>query len=74
MKIPIPEKCSVLGISDGYLPQILDPQVTYLHHDGYTLGKMAAQHLIKKINNKFGIHTHEYLILPTNLVIKDSTR
>jgi LacI family transcriptional regulator len=74
MKVPIPEKCSVLGISDGYLPQILDPQVTYLHHDGYTLGKMAAQHLIKKINNKFGINTHEYLILPTNLVVKDSTR
>jgi LacI family transcriptional regulator len=74
MKVPIPEECAVLGISDGYLPQILDPQVSYLHHDGYTLGKMAAQHLIKRINNKSDIQSHEYLILPTELIIKDSTR
>ena len=74
MKVPIPEKCAVLGISDGYLPQILDPQVSYLHHDGYTLGKMAAQHLIKRIDNKFSEQAHEYLILPTELIIKDSTR
>lgn len=72
LNISIPDKCSVLGISDGYLPQILNPQVSYLHHDGYTLGKMAAQHLIKKINNKFSIR--EDLILPTQLVVKNSTK
>jgi LacI family transcriptional regulator len=74
MKISIPERCAVLGISDGYLPQILDPQVSYLHHDGYTLGKMAAQHLIKRINGKSSSDTHEYLIMPTELIIKDSTK
>ena len=74
MKVAIPDKCSVIGISDGYLPQILDPQVTYLHHDGYTLGKMAAIHLIQKMNNKFGITEHECLVLPTELIIKNSTR
>jgi LacI family transcriptional regulator len=74
MKILIPEMCAVLGISDGYLPQILDPQVSYLHHDGYTLGKMAAQHLIKRINGKSSSESHEYLIMPTELIIKDSTK
>ena len=74
LKIEIPNQCSVLGISDGYLPQILDPQVTYLHHDGYTLGKMAAQHLIKKINNKIKIDMHEYLVLPTELIVMKSTK
>jgi LacI family transcriptional regulator len=74
MKISIPERCAVMGISDGYLPQILDPQVSYLHHDGYKLGLMAAQHLIKRINGKSNLESHEYLIMPTELIIKDSTK
>jgi LacI family transcriptional regulator len=74
MKIPIPEKCAVLGISDGYLPQILDPQVTYLHHDGYKLGEMAAKHLIKRINGKLDAAIHEYIIMPTELIVKNSTK
>lgn len=74
MKVAIPESCSVIGMSDGFLPQILDPQVTYLHHDGYTLGKMAANHLIQKMNNKYSATQHECLVLPTELIIKNSTR
>ncbi len=74
MKIAIPEKCSVIGMSDGYLPQILDPQVTYLHHDGYTLGKMAAIHLIQKMNNKYSAALQECLVLPTKLIFQKSTR
>ena len=74
MKVAIPESCSVIGMSDGFLPQILDPQVTYLHHDGYTLGKMAANHLIQKMNNKYSATHHECLVLPTELIIKNSTR
>ena len=74
MKVAIPEACSVIGISDGYLPQILDPQVTYLHHDGYMLGKMAAFHLIQKMNNKYSATKQECLVLPTKLIFQNSTR
>ena len=74
MKILIPEQCSVLGISDGYLPRILDPEMTYLHHDGYTLGKMAATHLIQKIHLKSNETEPERLIIPTELIVKYSTR
>jgi LacI family transcriptional regulator len=74
MKIQIPEQCSVIGFSDGYLPQILDPQVSFLHHDGFALGKMAATHLLKKLTDATISDGQERLILPTELVINHSTR
>ncbi len=74
MNVKIPHECSVIGFSDGYLPRILDPQVTYLHHDGLALGKMAAQYLIEKINNPKRNSLPQQLFLPTKLVIGDSTK
>lgn len=72
MKIQIPEQCSVIGISDGYLPKILDPHVKFLHHDGYALGELAANQLIKKLTMQTIQDVQERLILPTKLVLNHS--
>jgi LacI family transcriptional regulator len=75
LNIKIPENCAIIGFSDGFLPRILTPQVTYLHHDGLALGKLAASHLIQKINKKNGLQSSpERMYLPTQLVIQASTR
>ena len=47
----IPEECSVICISDGFLPYCLHPQVTFLHHDGYEVGRLAAQQMIGLIES-----------------------
>jgi LacI family transcriptional regulator len=70
MKIQIPTVCAVVGISDGYLPRILDPQINYLHHDGFALGKMAALHLLKKLTDTGDNNQQERLFLPTKLIIQ----
>lgn len=74
MKIKIPEQCSVIGISDGYLPKILDPQVSFLYHNGFALGNLAATHLLKKLANPLRNDNQERLLLPTELIIHNSTR
>ena len=74
LKVNIPNECSVISISDGFLPKILDPEVTYLHHDGLNLGKMAAHHIIQKITSKDSKRPHITLMLSTQLVINNSTR
>ena len=74
MKVSIPNDCSVIGISDGYLPKILDPEVTYLHHDGFNLGKMAAHHILQKLKEKDEDSPHMTLMLSTQLVVNQSTR
>ena len=74
LKVRIPEDCSVIGISDGYLPKILDPSLTFLYHDGFALGRMAAKHLIEKLNQSVTENYQKHLILSTELVIGDSTK
>ncbi|MDZ7880912.1 MAG: LacI family DNA-binding transcriptional regulator [Saprospiraceae bacterium] len=74
LKVKIPQECAVIGISDGYLPRILDPEVTYLHHDGFNLGKKAAERLFVRLNQKFEQLGQIDLSCPTALVINKSTR
>ena len=45
----IPEECSIICISDGFLPYCLHPKVTFLHHDGYEVGSLTAQRMLKLI-------------------------
>jgi LacI family transcriptional regulator len=73
LKVKIPEECAVIGISDGYLPRILDPEITFLHHDGYSLGKMAAEQLFVRLNQTFEQAEQISIHLPTPLIIKKST-
>jgi LacI family transcriptional regulator len=74
LKIQIPEECAVIGISDGYLPRILDPEVTFLQHDGFNLGKMATEQLFVRLNQSVQDNQPTTLVLPTTLVINQSTR
>ena len=45
----IPEECSIICISDGFLPYCLFPKVTFLHHDGYEVGRLAAERMLHLI-------------------------
>ncbi len=74
LNVNIPNECSIICMSDGYLPKILDPQVTFLHHDGFALGKLAASHLIDKIQNGDAQDVARHILLPIELVIGNSTR
>lgn len=51
-KLSVPDQCKIIGISDGQLPFILDPPVSFFHHDGFEMGQMAARQLIHRIKNQ----------------------
>jgi LacI family transcriptional regulator len=42
-------QCKIVAISDGLLPGILQVPIAYIHHDGYELGRMAAERLMHRI-------------------------
>lgn len=48
----IPGDCALIGMSDGKLPPFLRPQVSYIRHDGYAVGRAAAQRLCSLIENE----------------------
>ena len=78
----IPEECSVLSISDGYLPTYLDPPVTFIRHSGYTVGRVAAERLCALIDGSEPNHPdtpqddihHRKIVVDTELVVQSSTR
>lgn len=69
----IPEDCSVIGISDGFLPHYLHPKITYLHHSGYEIGRMAARRLLQLIDTPEHLKAERFLA-QTPLVALQSTR
>lgn len=44
-----PEACTLVAISDGLMPQIIDFPVNYFHHNGFELGQLAATNLFRRI-------------------------
>ncbi len=73
----IPEECSIICISDGFLPYCLYPKVTFLHHDGYEVGRITAQRMLKLIEE--GNHPNknskgEVFMVGSPLIELDTTR
>lgn len=73
----IPEECSIICISDGFLPYCLYPKVTFLHHDGYEVGRMTAQRMLKLIEEeRYPDHNRkgEVIMFSPPLMELDTTR
>jgi LacI family transcriptional regulator len=52
MKIEIPAKTSVLTLSDGFLPTLYTPEITYIETSGYKLGKLAFTRMMNCMDGK----------------------
>lgn len=73
----IPGDCAVICISDGFLPYCLQPQVTFLLHDGFEVGRLAAEKLLGLIESgeyKAPGYSGEKLMLQARLVELATTR
>jgi LacI family transcriptional regulator len=52
MKIEIPAKTSVITLSDGFLPTLYTPEITYIETSGYKLGKLAFTRMMNCMDGK----------------------
>ena len=52
MKIDVPSKAGVISLSDGFLPSIYTPEITYIETSGYKLGKLAFTRMMNCIEGK----------------------
>ncbi len=51
MKINYPDKTGIISISDGSLPNLYFPEITYVETSGHKLGKKTFECMISRINN-----------------------
>ncbi len=70
----VPEDFSVIGFDDLDICELLEPRLTSIHNIATRKGRDAAQWLIDVIENSPDKVVSKPILLPTNLVIRDSTR
>jgi LacI family transcriptional regulator len=74
--VKIPEEVSIIGFSNWFLSQITSPSLSTVNQPGLEMGSAAFKLLFEEItNNKNKVPTEFITIeIPTNIVIRDSTR
>jgi LacI family transcriptional regulator len=50
LKLNIPSDVAVISLSDGYLPKLYTPEITYIETSGYKLGKLAFTKMMQCLN------------------------
>ena len=65
MNLRVPEDISVISISNGLIPTLYQPKVTYVETSGFKLGKLAFSQMLSCINN---VSTPEEVTLESMLV------
>jgi len=71
-RVQIPEDCSVVCISDGAVPNIVDPPISYLHHSGYAVGRRAALQLFEHLEATLTRKEAQHIIIPTDFYAQQS--
>ena len=70
----VPQDFSVTGFDDIPLCELIEPRLTSVHNIASRKGKDAAQWLIDVIENGSESVVSRPILLPLNLVLRDSTR
>lgn len=65
MSVKVPEDISITGFDDIELAKVIEPELTTIHVPHKTMGRLAAQMLLKKIEDR--TH-HEAIKLETRIV------
>jgi LacI family transcriptional regulator len=72
--IDIPGECSVICISDGFIPKCYYPEISYLHHDGAGIGREAALRLLDLIESDSSVVIPRQQMVHAELVELESTK
>lgn len=63
--LKIPEDVSVIAISNGFIPGLFTPEITYVETSGYELGKLSMKRMLEQMDNRGSAKS---IILPARLV------
>jgi LacI family transcriptional regulator len=73
LKIKIPQEIALIGYTNTTLADLLNPSLSSVYQPGFEMGQRATQKLLELILAKRPVHEFETLVLPTQLVTRDST-
>lgn len=65
LNLNVPKDVSIIGISNGWIPTLFKPQITYVETSGYKLGKLAFEQMMRRLQNE---ELSENVCVPSLLV------
>lgn len=71
--IRVPQDVSLVGFDDVEAATYVRPQLTTIRQDTHQLGTVAARTLVELIENE-DLLTPQHFVLPTEIIVRDSTR
>lgn len=72
LKLSIPKDISITGMDNLKIARILNPPLTTVAQPVESMGRIAAELLIKNITHG-NVGVHQKIILPTELIVRSST-
>lgn len=72
-KIKVPEDIAVIGFSNEPFSELVTPSISTFIQPGFLMGKKAAELLIQQINNKGKTQKFETILMPTEMIVRDSS-
>lgn len=70
----VPDDVALVGFSDEPFSAVVTPSLSTVKQPGYQMGVQAAQKIIYRIENSQSIIPFEQIVLPTQLIIRESSK
>jgi len=70
----VPDDVALFGFSDEPFSAVVTPSLSTVKQPGYKMGYQAAQRIILRIENNNSNIPFEQIVLPTQLIIRDSSK
>ncbi len=74
LNLKITDDLMVIGFTDGFISKSTTPSLSTIAQHGFEMGEKAMEILLEKIEDKSSLNTPKSVIIPTNLVERESTR
>ena len=72
--LKVPEDVALIGFSDEPFSAVVTPSLSTVKQPGYQMGYQAAQKIIFRIENSNFIIPFEHTVLPTQLIVRESSK
>ena len=72
-KISVPEQIGIVGFSNEPFSEVVTPSISTIMQPGYAMGQKAAGLIIDEINKRPAEGNYQTLVMPTDLIVRDSS-
>ena len=73
LKLKIPENIKIIGFTDGVLSKHASPSLTTVSQHAIKMGEISAKLIIDKLESKETNENNQLIIIPTEIIEREST-